>query len=220
MARIQRFYLYDEGEPKIEDLLTLSPEQVLTIASYVDEHGFSGSPEELLALANRLEFSYEKAADLVQLSGYLQSERMRLGLDTQGLIEELETYLKRNDLKAEVGARLSQLSESLKKLFAARPAVELREKLVSVTRGVVPQGIDFRSICDLRPIFDERRETILEYAVVALVRVLLRSETLQDSTVVFQIDAQGVKKLEELVTRLKTKMTALEAARTRLMEGE
>ncbi len=162
----------------------------------------------------------EAKVTLIQYAGYLQSERLRLGLDVSGLLEEFDTFLVRHKLEGELKQQLTALYEPLRKLFADRPKVALREKVASVTAGVVPQGIDFRSICDLRPIFDERRETILEYSVVALVRVLLRSEVLPDSTVVFQVDAQGVKQLEELVTRIKTKMTALEVARTRLIGGK
>jgi hypothetical protein len=217
MARVQRFFLYDEGEPKIEDLLKLSSEQVLRIVAYVDEHGFSGSPQELLDLAGGLGISYEKTADLVQYCGYLQAERARLGLDLDGLIAEFDVYLERSGLRPEEGAKLTELSEPLKRLFADRPRVALRDKVASVTAGVVPQGIDFRSICDLRPIFDEKRETILEYAIVALVRVLLKSETLENSTVFFQIDSQGVGKLEEFLGRLRKKMDALEKVRSGLL---
>ncbi len=220
MAQVQRFFLYDEGEPTISDLVTLLPDQVRAMSDHVDRYGFAGTPDQLLALAARLNISYEKTADLIQYAGYLQSERLRLGLDVSGLLEEFDTFLVRHKLEGELKQQLTALYEPLRKLFADRPKVALREKVASVTAGVVPQGIDFRSICDLRPIFDERRETILEYSVVALVRVLLRSEVLPDSTVVFQVDAQGVKQLEELVTRIKTKMTALEVARTRLIGGK
>jgi len=213
MARIQRFFLYDEGEPKIEDLLRLSPEQVLRMAAYADDHGFAGSPKELLELATDLRLSYEKTADLVQYCGYLQTERTRLALDLQGLIDEFDIYLERNELKPEFGPKLSLLSEPLKKLFSERPRIALREKVANVTAGVVPQGIDFRSICDLRPIFDEKRETILEYTTVALIRVVLKTELQETSTVFFQVDVDGIRRLEDLLTRLKIKMAALEKVR-------
>lgn len=220
MARIQRFFLYDEGEPTIEDLLKLSSEQILAFARHVDLHGFAGSPNELLSLADILGLSYEKTADLVQYAGYLQSERARLTLDLQGLLEEFDIYLERRDLSAEVKPKLLALSESLKKLFADRPQIALRAKVASVTSGVVPEGIDFRSICDLRPIFNEERDTIIEYSTVALVRILLRSETHQDSPVVFQIDSQGVTRMEEFLAQLRKKMAALEAVRGGLVGGK
>jgi hypothetical protein len=214
---IQRLFLYDEGEPTIEDLLKLSVDQVLTIAAYVDAHGFAGSPDDLLSLANRLGLSYEKTADLIQYTGYLQTERARLDLDVSGLLQEFDLFLERHGLESEVKAKLKALYEPLRKLFADRPEVALREKVASVTAGVVPEGVDFRSICDLRPIFNEERDTILDYTTIALVRVLLRSETHQDSTVSFQIDSQGLDKLEKFLIRLRKKMGVLDGVRKNLV---
>jgi hypothetical protein len=214
---IQRLFLYDEGEPTIEDLLKLSVDQVLTIAAYVDARGFEGSPDDLLSLANRLGLSYEKTADLIQYGGYLQSERTRLGLDVSELLQEFDIFLERHNLESEVKPKLKALYEPLRKLFADRPEVALREKVASVTAGVVPEGVDFRSICDLRPIFNEERDGILDYTTIALVRVLLRSETHHDSTVFFQIDSQGLDKLEKFLIRLRTKMRVLDGVRKNLV---
>jgi hypothetical protein len=217
MARVQRFYLNDEGTPNIADILRLTREQVLSLASYIDKRGLSGSREDLLALANELGLSFEKTTDLVQYAQYLQAERSRLGLDERGLFDEFDIYLERAGLKGELGLTLSELSEPLRKLFANRPQLALREKVVSVTAGVIPQAVDFRSLCDLRPIFDEQREKILEYIIVALVRVFLRSETGEDSTAVFQLDAEGIDKLEKFLGQLKSKMEALKSVRNRLV---
>lgn len=222
MARVQRFYLSDEGEPKMEDLLRLSLQQVIVMSDYVDRHGFAGTQEELLALAERLGVSYEKAVDLIQYSGYLQSERARLSLDVNGLLEEFDVYLERhkNRLQTELPAKLKALYEPLRKLFADRRQIALREKVASVTAGVIPEGVDFRSICDLRPIFNDERDKILDFATVALVRVLLRSETHQESTVFFQIDSEGVHKMKDFLERLQKKMAKLETVRLGLREGE
>jgi hypothetical protein len=213
---IQRLFLYDEGQPTIEDLLKLSVDQILVIAAYVDAHGFAGSPDDVLSLADRLGLSYEKAADLVQYAGYLQSERARLGLNVSELLQEFDIFLQRHDLENEVKPKLKALYEPLRKLFADRPEVALREKIASVTAGVVPEGVDFRSICDLRPIFNEERDNIVDYTIVALVRVLLRGETHQDSTVFFQIDSQGLDKMEKFLVRLRKKMGVLEGVRKSL----
>jgi hypothetical protein len=220
MSRIQRFFLYDEGDPTIDDFLKLSPEQVLTFADHVDLHGFEGTTEELLSLARKLELSYEKTTDLMQFAGYLQNERARLKLGVEGLVEEFEIYLERRKIDIPLTSKLRSLSEPLKKLFADRPQIALRTKAATVTAGVMPQASDFWSIVDLRPIFNEERDTILEYATVALVRILLRTETREDSTVVFQIDPQGVSRLEQFLDRLKRKMAVLESVRSGLTVGE
>jgi hypothetical protein len=78
VARIQRAFLYDEGEPKIEDLLRLTADQVHTLAAHVDQYGFSGTADELLSLAITLKLSYEKTADLIQFASYEAAQRQEL----------------------------------------------------------------------------------------------------------------------------------------------
>ena len=135
----------------------------------------------------------------------------------EGLLEEFDIYLERRELTRELKPKLTALSESLKKLFADRPQIALREKVASVTSGVVPEAIDFHSICDLRPIFNEERDAIVEYTTVALVRILLRGGAQRDSSIVFQIDSQGATQMEKFLARLQKKMAVLETVRTALV---
>lgn len=214
--RIQRVFLYDEGEASIDDFIELTSEQILTLAEFVDRNGFTGSPEDLLSLARKLGRSYEKTGDLVQYAGFLQSERIRLRLNPEGLLEEFETYLERHN-RVDAKPKLATLAEPLKRLFADRPEVAFRVKVASVTSAVVPQAVDFLSICDLRPVFNEERDSILEYVPIALVRVLVKSETRQADTLVFQIDREGVNGLEEFLNRLRKKMAVLETVRNDLI---
>ncbi|HVA77453.1 MAG TPA: hypothetical protein VNF27_06135 [Candidatus Binataceae bacterium] len=216
---VQRFFLYDEGEPSVGDFIKLSPEQILAIADFSDRNGFSGDPPELLSLAMRIGLSYEKTADLVQFAGFLDNEKNRLGLDPEGVVEEFEIYLRRKNL-VDLQAKLPTVSPALKKLFAERPEIALRSKVASVTTGIVPVAIDFHSLCDLRPVFNEQRDNILDYVTVALVRVLVRSDGQQDSPVIFQIDRGGIDRLEEFLKRLRRKFSALEAVRNQLVGGK
>jgi hypothetical protein len=215
--RIQRFFLYDEGEASIGDFIKLTPTQILTLAEFVDRNGFSGTPEDLLSLAQKLGVSYEKTADLVQYGAFLQSEKNRLELSLDGLIEEFEIFLERHG-DADARSTLAKLAEPLKRLFADRPDIVLRAKVASITSAAVPEALDFLSICDLRPVFNEERDSILEYVPVALIRILVRSETREADTLVFQVSREGVKRLREFMDRLQKKMEMLELVRKGLME--
>jgi hypothetical protein len=218
VPRVQRFFLYDEGEPSIADFIRLKPEQILALTKFVDGNGFTGSPEELLTLAETLGLSYEKTADLVQFAGFLHAERARLNLDVDGVIQEFETYFERHENELHITRQqLTALYEPLRKLFSDRSEIARRMKIASVTSGVLPEAIDFHSLCDLRPVFNEERDAVFEYVPVALIRVLVRNELRQDSAFIFQIDRQGIAKLDDFLTRLKTKMAVLEGVRSELI---
>jgi hypothetical protein len=215
--KTQRLFLYDEGDPSPRDFIDLSVEQLKTLTEFVDGHGFYGEAEEVLALAGRMGLSYEKTLDLLQLASFLEGERTRLHLAPEDMLSEYATYLDRHNWP-ELHTRLRANSDALKRLFSDRPEVRLRQKVETVTQGIVPVATDFYSLCDLRPVFNEERDSILEYSMVALIRVLVRSDTQQIVPLIFQIDRKGISQLEEFVARLRKKMTVLEQVRKELME--
>jgi hypothetical protein len=215
---IQRLYLYDEPDPSIRDFLDLSVEQLSALVRYIDTSG-SVEPKEILALAAEIGRSYEKTLDLVQQANFLERERTRLGLTADDMIVEFETYLDRHPEVSELKPRLQTMSPELKRLFSDRPELAFRSKVATVTSGIVPQAIDFHSLCDLRPVFNEPRDAILEYVPVALVRVLVQSDVQEvNSSLIFQLDRNGISKLEDFLARLKKKMALLEGVRMELLE--
>jgi hypothetical protein len=217
MARIQRLFLYDEGDPSVRDLVALSGVQLVALVEYIDQHGFQFVLKDISDLAATLGLSYEKTADLVSYTGFLEGERVRLGFTAEDMIAEFETFLERHR-ESGLKDNLSKISSSLVRLFVDRPKIALRVKSTAVSAGIVPQAIDFHSLCDLRPVFDEGRDVALNYVSVALVRVLVRNDSQQDSSLIFQIDEDGLNRLTDFVERLKKKMGYLENVKKQILE--
>jgi hypothetical protein len=214
---IQRMFLYDEKEPTVDDLVNLSSDQIGVLSEFIDRHGFYGAePREVLDLATGLGLSYEKTLDLLRYSAFLEQERTRLALTPDELIAEFRTYLIRHKLPTLLDG-LPRIADALRMLFADRPEIAFRTKVRSVTTGIVPFASDFLSLCDLRPIFNDQRDAILDYATVALVRVQVRNDLREDSTLIFQIDQKGFAQMETFMENLGKKMAVLEEVREKLV---
>ena len=217
--RLQRLYIGDEREATIGDLVGLTTDQLSALARSVDAFGFFGADvKNIQDLAVEMGLSYEKTVDVIQRAGYLEGERVRFGLTPDDMLVEFETYFERHN-ETELLKKLPGVSVALKELFRDRPQIAFRAKVANVTGGIVPQAVDFYSLCDLRPVFDDDRSQALEYVPIALIRVGVRSDFQdENSALIFQIDRSGVAKLEEFLEKLKKKMGALEKARTELLE--
>jgi hypothetical protein len=213
----QRIFLGDEDQPSIQDFAELSSDQLILLANFIDVHGFRAETEDILSLSEKLNVSFEKANDLLYYAGYLEAQRARLGLSPGDMIVEFETYLDRHKLE-DLKQGLSKISVELKSLFVDRPKIALLSKKATVTAGVVPKAVNFYTLCDLRPVFNEARDEALDYVPVALVRVLVQSEAQQNSSLIFQIDQAGVSQLEECLERMRKKMAFLEGVRHDLLE--
>jgi hypothetical protein len=220
--RIQRVYFGDEPEASVRDLLSFSESQLEALARFLDRYGpFGGEMKDVLSLAGEVGLSFERTVDILRHIAYLESERSRLQLTADGMLEEFETYLDRHPRETQLKQRLGSISTPLKRIFSDRPEVAFRSKVATVTGSVVPQAVDFYSLCDLRPVFNDDREQpkALEYVPVALVRVIVRSDPQEaNSSLIFQMDRNGVSKLEEFLDRVKKKMAFLEGSRTELLE--
>jgi hypothetical protein len=216
-AQIQRLLLWDVGRPTLKDLADLSPEQLRTISEFIDENGFDPVLTKTLILAGQIELSHEKTLDLLRYTQFLDDQRKQLELTSDDIIAEFGTYAE-NKKSAELKTRLPIIEAALKELFRDRPGLRMRAKVRSVTTGIVPVAIDFHSLCDLRPIFNEERTAVVEWVPVTLVRVRVHKDTGDEEDLVFQIDANGVKEMEALLARLRKKLDVIEHSRHKLQE--
>jgi hypothetical protein len=214
--RIQRFMLWDEPRPTLKDFVQFEPEQLKAFAAFIDRYGFEADLKETLELASTLSLSHERALDILRYAELLEDQKSRFLLTPQDVIEEFRTYLQRK--APNLLANLDSVAPALTELFKDRPAVRLISKRRVVSSGIVPNATSFESLCDLRPVFNEERDKILDYVSVALVRVRTHSDRHESEDFVFQIDRKNFQQLEQFVERLRKKFEVIEQARQRLME--
>jgi hypothetical protein len=215
--KIQRFMLWDEPRPRLSDFVSFSPAQLDAFSSFIDRYGFDVALKETLELASILGVSHERALDLLRYAELLDDQKSQFKLTPEDVVEEFRTYLERKGTP-QLLERLPTLASSLRDLFKERPDVRLSSKRRTVSGGIVPRALTFDSLCDLRPVFNEPRDKILDYSSIALIRIRTESDRQESNDLIFQIDSDGLRLLEQFMERLRKKFEVIEETRRRLLE--
>jgi len=215
---VQRLLFWDEEKPTLNTLAALSSDQLAVVAEFVEQKGFSSDFHDTLDLAQRLGISHEGTLDVLRYVGFLDNQRQQFSLSTDDIIDEFQLYAQRRS-PGELETRLREREPLLRRLFSAHPVSELRAKIQEVSTAIVPMGVSFTSLCDLRPVFNDERDKIVEYAVAALIRIDTRSSGGEDSNLIFQLDLMGLESLEAAVAQLRKKWSAISSLRDQLLGG-
>jgi hypothetical protein len=217
-AKIQRFMLWDEPRPKLSDFIGFSAGQLKIFAEFVDKYGFDATLGETLGLASSLGVSHERALDLLRYAELLDDQKEQLGLTPEDVIGEFRTYLEHK--APPLVDKLPALQPALVELFKNRPDVRLRSKRRMVSSGIIPSATAFESLCDLRPVFNDPRDKILDYVSIALIRIRTQSDRQESNDdLIFQIDKSGLDRLEKFMERLRKKFAVIEQTAQQLLEG-
>jgi hypothetical protein len=216
-SNIQRLMLWDEPRPTLKDFLKFKPDQLMAFVRFVDRFGFDADFEKTLELATDLGVSHERAIDLIRYAELIDDQRSRLQLTSADVLQEFRTYVSRRGLEFE--KTLPSIEPALSQLFKERgDEARLYAKRKVVAAGIIPNALVFESLCDLRPVFNEARDRILDYVSVALIRVRTHSDRHDSDDLVFQIDRGGLRLLEQFTERLRKKFDVIEESRKRLLE--
>jgi hypothetical protein len=169
-------------------------------------------------LSDFVSFSSEK---LEALSSFID----RYGFDV-GLKETLElaSALEVSHEKALDLVHYTELLDDQKNQFNLTPdevveeEVRLYSKRRTISSGIVPTASAFESLCDLRPVFNEPRDKILDYVSIALIRIRTQSDRQEPNDLIFQIDSDSLHLLEQFMDRLRKKFDVIEDTRRKLLE--
>lgn len=101
----------------------------------------------------------------------------------------------------------------LEPLLSPKPARVKARKVRYLTYGVEPTVDSFRTICELRPVFErqEGKETIVGYASVVVLEVELSDAKGEEQTVRLHFPPAMLKRLRDVVKRTEKKLEAIEA---------
>lgn len=111
--------------------------------------------------------------------------------------------------KAQVASSITDNRELLLRLFSEEVRRPIEEKKSQLERGISNIAVDFRSICDIRPVFDEPAENIISWVVVMLLDIVVEDENQEESHLVVSMNNDSLKELEKVVRRARKKMDKL-----------
>jgi hypothetical protein len=189
-----------------------------TLARLVDlltQEAPDGTEEIVLRLAEALRISEDAALTLYRSLNYVAGEGADESLDTTQLIDELHRAVERSNLEGDSKRGLVELLSkrpapllALLDPYSKWRAVQKKQDLLG---GVVNAVEAVRTICDLRPIFDEKRDKILDSGVTITIEFLVINREGNPQQVVV---SASPKKLNMIVGKLATaqkKIATIEA---------
>jgi hypothetical protein len=111
----------------------------------------------------------------------------------------------------DVVAWLDQKRVSLISLLTPKPDRTRAQKVEYLSHGPKPTVDSFRTVCELRPVFEclEERETIVGYVPTILLEVKVSDAEGEVKSVLLQLTPTVLKSLGEVVTRTQEKLEAI-----------
>jgi len=95
-------------------------------------------------------------------------------------------------------------------LFARTSEGTLLEKAEFLKRAYAPSLVSCRSVCDIRPLFDEKRERIESAALVVILGLETHTDDHEMKTVVVQATRSKLADLKKCITEAENKLAVME----------
>ena len=170
-------------------------------------------PSFLREAADRLQLDPAAARSVVVAGQVLLSWTER-GAPTAEILEALRDFAIQNIPSGELQGVLAQFDANraaLQLLLTPQPGRVTIQKLRYLTHGLEPTVDSFRTICELRPVFEyqEGRENIVGYASIIALEAKLSNVAGEQQTVLLHFTPNLLKSLGEVVRRAEKKMESI-----------
>ena len=192
-----------------------NPKALQRLVDLLSKEAPDGTEEIVLRLTDELQVSEDAALNLFRSLNYVSAQAVEAALDVSNLLDEILKAVQRSSLDAKAKAGLSSL-------LTKRPAplVELLDpysrwrsvqKKQDLLGGVVNAVEAVRTICDLRPIFDEKRERIVDSGVTVTIEFLVINREGHAQQVVVSSSPAVLDTIVKKLTTAQKKVATIEA---------
>lgn len=173
----------------------------------------SSRPELAERVSERLGVTFESAQNIVFVATFLLSV-VEDGRPAEEVLKDVEAFVARRGTPAATEL-IGSISEH-RSLFLSllTPSSErLRAQKVQYLEKLRPKAKSFRTVCELRPVFETRGgdEEITGLIPVVSVVVELAESDRDCDRMIMELSPRMLKELQEVVARADKKMTALQA---------
>lgn len=171
-----------------------------------------------LQLAEALAIPDEDAAGLYSLWRYVQDERSDNAKSGRDVVNELLVFLNARAANAHeatapraawVGATFEEKRALLEVLFGDFPERDRAKKIERLGLGPIPHFVEFKALCDVRPIYDDRAESIEKNTLVLTLRFVTHGNYDEYNDVSMNIAEDELGVIEEELQRLRRKIALL-----------
>lgn len=196
-------------------LAKMSDAAISELRDLLSKDAPDGVEEIVLRISNALRSSEDDSLSLYRSLNYVAGEAADAHLTADTVIDELITAIRNSTLDDEIKRGLSDLlsrkSEPLLALFDPYGRWRTVRKKYDLLAGVVNSVASVRTICDLRPIFDERRESIVDSGVTVTIEFLVINREGHAQQVVLSSNVTMLDTILEKLTLARKKVDTIRA---------
>ena len=208
-----RIFLPKRASRDVRALLTLDKGQLLALSELF------GEPESLSPLGNdflekvvqRLQVSSEVATSAVLVAQFFLSVVEEGEISPEQLFDDIRYFAQEND--GEIADLEPLVVEKRDALFAlvTPKASRARAKKIRYLQGIHPTTESFRSVCELRPLFEKKGddETIVGFVPAILIEVIQKNADGEESKVVLNLSSASLAELAKVLKRTEAKLAKI-----------
>lgn len=196
----------------ISRFISLSEEHLQTLFDILDLK-YTEDDEGIVILseiAERLNLSTQLAVDLVKVLANLSYQKENFKLDDETFINELKEVF----IDPERADQVSEIEKIVKKkglilkVINPRPNADQFEKIKFLKTGLIKTANNFRSFCDIRPVFNKEKNQI-DGLIPTIIIMKVEFEE-EEEEVVFQLNQDSFEKLKKFIEETSGKLQLVE----------
>jgi len=190
----------------IRTLLSLSTDKLQAIAKTLRSKEALKSEElSYQRIAKDADISQIDSLAILSAVTNIVAQRQRYSLTDEQLLEDLEAG---SEIKFENFD--DQKKRALLELLSESEEGYLVEKAESLKAGFAPHFVTAQSICDVRPVFDKKRESIEGILLVTFLGLTTHDEEHNDHSFVLQLTRSDLRNLQKCLEEAERKLGIME----------
>ena len=211
--------------PNLELLAGLSAEQIDSLRGILDERPKPSRYVLYVKIAEALRVSDQDAASLYSFWDFARDEREEHRKTGADIVNEFVAFLESQSSRSNASGpapsktkgnknalvdKLQANRFALAALFGELPSRDESDKIESLQSGPLPHMTDFRTFCDLRPVFDKTGNEIIDFVPSIMLRIRSHSNVNIYSEIFLQLTQDQVGTLESQIRRVRKKLKLLD----------
>jgi len=210
-------FLPNDAVQDLVILAGLTPAQLDALRSHLDSHEFRLQYRFYIKVADLLRISDEAAAKLCTFLSHVHTLRMRSKKDASTIPAELDHFLSmapKGDKPEEDPKTLSEKikasQDQIVRLFSDLPQRDRSDKVRDLETGPLPHLHGFRTLCDVRPVYDDEASKITANLLVITMCLSTHKASSGDyEELVIQMTEDDVADMQKALGRLEKKLQLL-----------
>jgi len=187
-------------------LLSLSTDKLHAITKTLrSKEALKSEESSYQRIAKDADISHVDSLAILGAVTNLVAQRQRYSLSNEQLLEDLEA-----GSRIEVKNFDDQKKRALLELLSESEEGYLVEKAENLKTGFAPHFVTAKSICDVRPVFDKKRESIEGILLVTFLGLTTHDEEHNDHTFVLQLTRSGLRNLQKCLEEAERKLGIME----------